>query len=295
MRPGPFGVALGVVLVVSLLPAGWIGPWSRRTSELVGLPLVPLGDGWMAVRHWLVRPDEQIVSTEDAAFLENEIRNLRLQLNQSRLEIRDLRAKLKLESGDDGGPGRRSRFVEARVVGSEPHGSGERLYRVNAGAARGVELGAQTVTRTDLLLGGVVEVGRTVSLVRPLTSVQTGKFEARILRDGESDVHADGPVLPRGMATPDGDGWTMIVEAASTRGVRPGNEVVMVDSMRRDAFGLRFGRVVTVRDDPDNAQWAVVEVEPLLSMDEGYEVELWMPDRLESDASAAADGNGGGA
>jgi hypothetical protein len=77
----------------------------------------------------------------------------------------------------------------------------------------------------------------------------------------------------------------MVVEAASTRGVRPGNEVVMVDSMRRLGFGLRFGRVVTVRDDPDNAQWSIVGIEPLLSMENEYAVELWMP---------ADDGDGGG-
>jgi cell shape-determining protein MreC len=277
MRPGPFGVTLGLVLLVSMLPARWIAPWTLRASELVGLPLVPLGDGWMAVRHWLVRPEGQIVSTEDAAVLENEIRHLRLQLNALRLENLRLKAESKGFAGTEGESVGRPKVVEARVVGSEPHGSGERHYRVNAGMTRGSEIGAQVVTRTDLLLGEVVEVARTMSLVRPLTSVQTRKFEARVLLDGDADE-----TLPRGLASPTGDGWTMIVTADSARGIRPGNEVVMDDWMRPNAAGLRFGRVVTVKPDPSNAQWNIVVVEPLLSIEKEYVVELWIAPRSEA-------------
>ena len=193
MRPGPFGVALGVVLVVSLLPAAWIAPWTHRASELVGLPLVPLGDGWMAVRHWLVRQAERVVSSEDALRLDDENRLLRLELSQSREDVRELRRQLELYQGEEVAPGRRVRFIDARVVGSEPHASGELLHRINAGTARGVAPGTQVVTRRNVLLGEVVEVasggtGRTVSYVRPLTSRQSGRFEGRILRDGETDV-----------------------------------------------------------------------------------------------------------
>jgi cell shape-determining protein MreC len=216
MRPGPFGVALGVVLVVSMLPVAWIAPWTHRASELVGLPLVPLGDGWTAVRHWLVRPSDKVVSSADALLLEDENRLLRTELNQSREEVRELRRQLELYQGEEIAPGRRVRFLDARVVGSEPHASGELLFRINAGSARGVEPGTQVVTRRNVLLGEIVEVaaggtGRTVSYVRPLTSLQSGRFEGRILRDGESDVHAREGLVPGGHGRLD-----------ASRGVRPG-------------------------------------------------------------------------
>jgi cell shape-determining protein MreC len=293
MRPGPFGVALGVVLVVSLLPAAWIAPWTHRASELVGLPLVPLGDGWMAVRHWLVRPAERVVSSEDALRLDDENRLLRLELSQSREDVRELRRQLELYQGEEIAPGRRVRFIDARVVGSEPHASGELLHRINAGTARGVAPGTQVVTRRNVLLGEVVEVasggtGRTVSYVRPLTSRQSGRFEGRILRDGETDVHAGDGLIPGGMVTPTGDGWTMDVKAAAAAEVRPGNEVVMVDTTRRESFGLVIGRVVSMSEDPSNAQWRQVRIEPLFRLEDEHTVELRVLVR-ESD-----DGGGGG-
>lgn len=292
MRPGPFGVALGVVLVVSLLPAAWIAPWTHRVSELVALPLVPLGDGWTAVRHWLVRPTEKVLSSEDAVRLEDENRLLRLELNQSREDVRDLRRQLELYQGEEIAPGRRVRFMDARVVGSEPHASGELLHRINAGSSRGVQPGTQVVTRRNVLLGDVVEVasggtGRTVSYVRPLTSLQAGRFEGRILRDGESDVHGGVGLVPGGMVTPTGDGWTMDVKAAAAVDVRPGNEVVMVDTTRREAFGLVIGRVVSIAEDPANAQWRRVRIEPLYRLEDERAVELRILVRDD-------DGGGGG-
>jgi cell shape-determining protein MreC len=284
MRPGPFGVVLGVVLVVSLLPARWISPWTHRASELVGLPLVPLGDGWTALRHWLVRPPEKVVSREDALLLEDENRLLRLELNRSRQDVRDLRRQLELYQGEEIEPGLRVRFIDARVVGSEPHTSGELLHRINAGSARGVVPGTQVVTRRNVLLGEVVEVaaggtGRTISYVRPMTSPRVGRFEARILRDGESGVHGDDVLVPGGMVTPTGDGWSMDVKSAAALEIRPGNEVVVVDSARRDAFGLVIGRVVAIEPDPSNAQWQRVRVEPVFRLENEHAVELRIPVR----------------
>jgi hypothetical protein len=284
---------LGLVLVVSLLPVSWLAPWTHRASELVGLPLVPLGDGWMAVRHWLVRPSaDEVITAADADQLEDENRLLRLERDQSREEARLLRIQLEqCRNWEDGGTGGRSRVIDARVVGTEPHASGELLFRINAGSARGVGGGALVVARSNVLLGEVVEgaaggTSRTVSLVRPMCSQRIGQFEGLILREGEEDLGVGDRMRPRGMMKPSGDGWVMNVEAPASTGVRPGNEVVMVDPIRTDAFGFRVGRVIAVEQDTSNAQWKQVRIEPLLALEDQHSVELriFLSDRPEGEA-----------
>jgi hypothetical protein len=152
-----------------------------------------------------------------------------------------------------------------------------------------VRPGSQVVARKDILLGEVVQegVGRTVSLIRPLTSPHIGLFEGQVLRDGETSVHAEDELRPRGLVTPEGDGWNMDLATAASAGIRPGNEVAIVDSARRDAFGLRFGRVVSWRVDPGNAQWCRVRIEPLLPLDQVHSIEIRIP------VSGADDEEGG--
>jgi hypothetical protein len=52
--------------------------------------------------------------------------------------------------------------------------------------------------------------------------------------------------------------------------------------MRPNAAGLRFGRVVTVKPDQSNAHWNIFVVEPLLSIEKEYVVELWIAPRSEA-------------
>lgn len=282
MRPGAFSATLGVVLVVSMLPTGWVSPWSSRAAELVGLPLVPLGDGLRAVRSWLVPSAERVLTGQEAELLEDQARQLRQQRDEARLQARDLERRLARYEGEDPSRVRGVRFLDARIVGTTPFPSGENWYRINAGAARGVMPGAQIVVRKDVLLGHVVpptggEGGRTVSLVRPLTSTQTSRFQGRILFGSEDDMLAGELGSVEGFLTPDGTGWTTTVTERDGAAVRPGHQVEIVDDTLGDALAFRVGRVESVQPDPGNPLWLRVRVEPLADLDDLREIEVRIP------------------
>lgn len=279
-RPGPFTIALGLVLVVSLLPRPWLAPWTGRISELVSLPLVPIGDGFRAVRAWLVPSRETVITEREAVILEDQANQLRQMLDRAEAEIGRLAAELaRYRELDAEGLGGRYRFVSARLVGSEPYASGERLHVLNAGSARGITPGSQVVHRKNILLGMVVgdEVGRTRTLVRPVESRLMGRVEARIVLGGENESRDLDTARVMAFLEPDGTGWNASIDEADAAGVRPGHQVVVADETWTDAVGMRIGRVVSVRPSPTNPLWRDVRIEPIESLAELHEVEVLVP------------------
>lgn len=290
MRPGPFTVAIGLVLIVSLLPRTWIAPWTGRVSELVSLPLVPLGDGFKAVRSWLVPRPQAVITGQEAEVLEDQANQLRQLLEQAKKRIGDLDRELsRYRDLDEAGVGGRYRFVTARLVGTEPYRSGERLHVLNVGSVRGIVDGAQVVDRKDILLGFVVgdDVGRTRSLVRPVQSRLMGRLEARILLGGESEIHD--PDIPRVLAfiEPDGTGWDATIDEVDAAGVRRGHQVVVADGTWGDAVGMRIGRVTSVTASPTNPLWREIRIEPIEHLEDLREVEVLVPVSLDAGGGGA--------
>lgn len=298
MRPGPFAIALAMLLVVSLLPGSWVSPWSGRIAELVSLPLVPLGDGFKALRSWAVPSQETVITGQEAAVLEEQANLLRQSLDEARKRNQDLRRELeRYRALDERGLGGRYRFVDARLVGAEPFRSGERLHVINAGTARGVRPGSQVVFRKDILLGLVVgeRIGRTRAMVRPVESRQNGRLRASVLLGDEIEISRPEIQRVQALLEPDGTGWTAMIAEADAAGIRPGHQVVVDDDTWGDAVGMRIGRVTAVRPSTSSPLWLELRVEPIRDLGDLHAVEVRVPVPAAKPGAADVVEAGGGA
>ncbi len=280
MRPGPFAIALAVLLVVSMLPGAWVSPWSGRVAEVVSLPLVPLGDGFKAVRSWVVPGPETVITGQEAVVLEEQANLLRQSLDEARRRNQNLRRELeRYRDLDERGLGGRYRFVDARLVAAQPFPSGERLHWINAGTARGIRPGSQVVVSKDILLGLVIgeEIGPTRSLVRPVWSRQNGRLRASILLGDEIEISRPGIERVQALLEPDGEGWVAMVAESDAEGIRPGHQVVVDDDTWGDAVGMRIGRVTAVRPSASSPLWLELRVEPIRDLGDLHAVEVRVP------------------
>ncbi|MAD78715.1 MAG: hypothetical protein CMJ51_05005 [Planctomycetaceae bacterium] len=249
-----------MVLVVSVLPARWLTPWTGRLGELVGLPLVPLGDGMTAVRIWLEGEPPGTVDSVEADQLWKEVAYFRRELSAAREKIRSLRAQLAaVQQFEDllTDEGLRPRTVIARTVRTTPTRSGEHLVVVNKGRGFGVTPGAIAIHNEDILVGYVLEgVGSTTATIRPLPSVETGRIRGIIASDDDSN-----PVQV--MLAPEGDGWTSAIPTAMKQRVTVGSMVRLSDDRWRWAQGYRIGRVAGIEPLESNPTLQTLTIEPL--------------------------------
>ncbi|MAC20198.1 MAG: hypothetical protein CMJ23_11080 [Phycisphaerae bacterium] len=249
-----------MLLVVSVLPARWLTPWTGRLGELVGLPLVPLGDGMTAVRVWLESEPREIVDSREADQLWKEVAYFRRELSAAREQIRSLRDQLAaVQQFDDlvADDGRRPRAVVARTVRTTPTRSGEHLVVVNKGRGFGVTPGAVAIYNEDILVGYVLDgVGSTTATIRPLHSVETGRIRGIVTSNDETR-----PVQV--MLAPKGGGWTTAIPTAMKNQVTVGSMVRLADDRWRWAQGYRIGRVIEIEPLESNPTLQTLTVEPL--------------------------------
>lgn len=211
---GPFSLAMLVVLVLSLLPTNWLIPWTNRLSEIVRLPLVPLGDVATSVRIWLTVDGSDLADRAQFDLLETERNEYRRRFHAANERVRELEGLVKSLRGlpPTGGVGE-FMAIEVDVIGGDPSNPASPL-RVNAGTRRGIFPGAVAVHRGDTLVGRVLaDVGPTTAWVRP--AVGFGLLDARLVNDQE--MAADSPSrdgVPVQL-TPDNGGWTTTVDRAA--------------------------------------------------------------------------------
>ena len=79
-----------MVLLLSLLPTGWLVPWTNRLSEIVRLPLVPLGDIATSARVWLTVDDSLVATRDEFDLLERERNEYRRLYHASAERVREL-------------------------------------------------------------------------------------------------------------------------------------------------------------------------------------------------------------
>ncbi|MBC03249.1 MAG: hypothetical protein CMJ34_08080 [Phycisphaerae bacterium] len=250
------------LLIVSILPARWLTPWSGRIGELASLPLVPLGDGFTAIRVWLeggggredprtaeVWKKEAGIYRQKAHAAQNEVRRLQQELNILR--------RFPVETETETSP---PSLVSASVVAIDPSPGGEHLVRINKGLNLGIRQGGVALHDQDILVGYVLdEPGRTTATIRPMHSRETRPIKAVIPVPGE-DPAATTPTEPL-LLQPDGNGWTATVPKEYA--VQKGWEVRLSDEdWPRWAQGCLLGRVETVERAESNPNWNELRIQP---------------------------------
>ncbi len=258
LRPTSLTLMLPVLLVVSLLPARWLSPWTGRAGELMGLPLVPLGDGFSAARSWLeASPTEGRESSENDE-LSRMVRHYRRELVAARNTIGTLREQLAVfersrsllpEEGD-------IRPVPVRVVRSTPTRSGQPLLVVNKGSRFGVTAGAIAIHNDDVAAGYVLgDPQGTTATVRPLVAVETGVIRGLL---AAAEGLEEGELLPL-LLKPQGDRWIAELPRARWSRLSEGTTVRLADERWPWAQGYRVGIVSGAQ--PLNATPTLVELE----------------------------------
>ena len=211
---GPFSLAMLVVLVLSLLPTNWLIPWTNRLSEIVRLPLVPLGDVATSVRIWLTVDGSDLADRGQFDLLETERNEYRRRFHAANERVRELEGLVKSLRGlpPTGGVGE-FMAIEVDVIGGDPSNPASPL-RVNAGTRRGIFPGAVAVHRGDTLVGRVLaDVGPTTAWVRP--AVGFGLLDARLVDDQGIAADSPGREGVPVQLTPDNGGWTTTVDRAA--------------------------------------------------------------------------------
>ncbi len=202
-----------VVLVLSLLPTTWLVPWTNRLSEIVRLPLVPLGDVATSVRIWLTVDGSDLADRAQFDLLETERNEYRRRFHAANERVRELEGLVESLRGLPP-TGEVGEFVaiEVDVVGGDPSSPSSPL-QVNAGRRRGILPGAVAVHRGDTLVGRVLaDVGPTTAWIRPAAGF--GLIDARLVDDqGITDREPGNDGVPVQLRPEEG-GWTTTVDRA---------------------------------------------------------------------------------
>ena len=250
------------LLIISILPARWLLPWTGRVGEVASLPLVPLGHGFTAVRVWLevggpredprtteVWKKEAGIYRQKAHAAQNEVRRLQQELNILR--------RFPIETATETAP---PSLVSANVIAMDPSPAGERLVRINKGRSFGIRPGGVVLHDQDVLVGYVLDsVGRATATIRPMHSRETRPIKAVIPTPAE-DASSATPSEPL-LLEPDGSGWTATVPKAYA--IQNGWEVRLADeNWPRWAQGCLVGRVESVERSDSNPNWDDLRIEP---------------------------------
>ena len=225
------------MLVLSFLPGRWLGPWSTRVSEIVYLPLVPLGDVATLSRRWLRSETSDLPSYEELDQLVIERNDYRRRLHAANARIIELESQVQeLSRMPLGENNVTAKIVHANIVGRSPERLGGPV-RINAGSRRGVEIGAIAVHQGDAIAGRVIGApGPTSAFILPAFA------ESRLI-DGEMDI--DGKSIPVQLESTH-SGFLSSVDRSVN--VQPGTVVRLHDSgWPRSAQGMRIAVVEEIR------------------------------------------------
>lgn len=247
------------MLLLSLLPTGWLVPWTSRLSEIVRLPLVPLGDIATSARVWLTVDDSLVATRDEFDLLERERNEYRRLYHASAERVRELEGLVGSLRGlppvDAVGE---YVAIEVDVIGSDPS-AGRGPLQVNAGTRRGLRAGGVAIHRGDVLVGRVMrEVGPTTAWIQP--ALETGLIDARVTPASLSE--AGGREGAAVQLEPAGDGWRTTVDRSVV--VAPGMVVRLHDAgWSRFAQGLAIGLVREVTPLESNPTRLEIRIRPV--------------------------------
>ncbi|MBQ72016.1 MAG: hypothetical protein CMJ67_03830 [Planctomycetaceae bacterium] len=275
------------LLIISILPVRWLSSWSGRIGELASLPLVPLGDGFTAIRVWL-EPGGTREDPRTAEVWRTEAGIYKKDLQAAEAEIRRLTKINKALGGfsvETAAEASQPLLVSAKVVGIDPSPGGEQLVTINKGRSFGIRPGGVALHDQDVLVGYVLgPIGRATATIRPMHSRETRPIRAVIPIPSEEPASTTPseplPLSPDGtgstatadkkyvvqkawelLLSPDGSGWTATVpkEYAAQKGW----EVRLADEdWPRWAQGCVLGRVENVQTSDSNPNWNDLRIQP---------------------------------
>jgi hypothetical protein len=256
------GALAVLALVLAILPARALAPWTGDVARIVAVPIVPIMHLGMALRE-RIRPPREVFDPRAPEVIELEMaaERYRTLFEQSRLKTealeRDLAAvkAVRARAGSGG-----VQLETAAVIGIDPTRR-EGLVRISLGARHGVHRDAAVILRGDIF-GGVVanDPAEFVSLVRPSVRCSLG---VRIYPAEGVDADRAPAVFPGTVLKP-ADGGVWLGDLASDAEVREGQVVRLADDRYGNVSkGMRVGRVRRVLPNDQVPLARVVEVEPL--------------------------------
>ena len=265
------GLSLGVVALLAVLPARWVGfvgEWLRGPVQAV---LTPAAAPMRAVGTWL-RPADAPGRPRDEVVRELERQRDVAQTRQRQAEDRLRELERQLQELIRLAPMRDAveRSVSAAVVSASTDLSSG-MITVRAGSEEGVWPGCVAVAGGVNLIGRVAGVRGPLSVVLPVTQPQSGLLDAVVDVEGAGQMFAC-QIRPAGDGTLRGD---LVAEAV---GVAPGMRVRLRDAAWPPAAQmLVIGRVESVNSKPEQPLRKTVTVRPEMDPRRVREVVLLAP------------------
>ena len=235
-----------VALVLSLLPARWIAPWSADLSAILWIPLMPAAHVLAGARAWLRPPmGPGVIDAGSAARIQEERDHYRGLWHSERLRVADLESQLRLVATLSQRSGSEEGLVVARVV---REGDSARASLIDAGTAHGVQGGNPVIALGEVLLGRVAaNPDRWSCIMEPINSPSIGRIEAVITpSEAGGMASASRRRSIRVQLAVDSDGfWAGDIDAGSE--VDLGDEVRLDDpTWPASARGLRLGAIAWI-------------------------------------------------
>lgn len=251
----------GVALILAVLPARALAPWTSDVARIVAVPVVPLMHLGMVTRD-AIRPPREAFDPRAPEVIELEMaaERARTLFEQQRLRTEALEREVtELKGVRSQLGGLQVQLETASVVGVDPTRR-EGLVRLNVGARHGVHRDSIVVIRGDVF-GGLVasDPAEFTSLVRPAPRCT---LSVRLYPPDSVDPARDPRAFPGTVLKPvEGGLWQG--DLASEAEVRGGEIVRLADDrLGPVSKALRVGRVRRVIPNETVPGARIVEVEP---------------------------------
>jgi len=277
-----------LALVLALLPARALAPWTGDIARIAAVPVVPIMHLGMVLRDRIRPPREAFdPRAPEVVELEMSAERYRTLFEQARLKTEALDrevAALKSVRARIGNTG--VQLETATVIGIDPTRR-EGLVRINIGARNGVHRDAAVIVRGDVFGGAVSsDVGEFFSLVKPAPrcTISVRLYPAEGADDARAATAFPGTVLKPV------EGGLWIGDIASEAEIREGQIARIADDrFGTVARGMRVGRVRRILPNAQVPLARVVEVEPiaLLADESGVVVAIDPPEEQAARSGTA--------
>jgi len=243
-RIPPIVIAVAFVMLLGLVPARWVAPWSSDLSAVVWVPLSPLAHAGTSIRLWL-RPGNAASREADASVVEERDRYRGL-WHAEQIKVQELEKRLRAyEVAAKTSRGGDAKFAAASVLTRSASGGGFAL-KLNCGSRQGIAAGDVVLFGGDAIAGRIApDVGNVTSTVMSVADRASGRVDAYITPAAQEGAKRTEPISVQ--IVPDGRGQLRAdIDLGSA--VAAGDMVRVRDqAWPQGAQGMRIGVVREVR------------------------------------------------
>lgn len=279
-RPGsgsPAGLALpaaaALLVILALLPAGWLG-WAGWFGDLTGTLITPISHP-VASAAGLLRPTRSRVEERNAEVLYEE-----LQREQTaRLQAEERADRLAQQLAELSRGGAVNPDVEVRQTPASAAGNTNGMLVVRAARSRGIAVGAVATAAGVQLVGTVEDVNHATGLCRilPITNRAVRPLTALVMLDDAASDSRACLLTPQGDGTLRGDLEAAGPDAQGTA-VAIGQTVRLRDeAWPEHAQMLVLGRIERIEPRPEAPLRSVITVRPTVDPLQAAEVVIRSP------------------